>query len=93
MSQGMDPGEINAMRKARKAAEFEVWEENWEALSIFLRCQTQWRVSMSGLCGLDYTVVAWLLKLYEVEDERLTLERLQVIEATVLQILNSKGSQ
>jgi len=89
----MDPGEINAMRKSRKTEVFEVWEDNWEAFCIFLQCQTQWRVSMSGLIGLDYSAVAWLLKLYEVEDQRLTLEKLQVIEATVLQMTNQKGSQ
>lgn len=92
MDQGMDPGEINAMRKARKTEEFEIWEDNWEAFGLFLQCQTQWRVSMSGLVGLDYSAVAWILRLYEVEDQRLTLEKLQVIEATVLQMMNQKGS-
>jgi hypothetical protein len=88
MAQGMDPGEINAMRKAAKAAQFEVWEENWQALQVFLQCQTQWRVSMGGLIGLDYAAVAWVLKLYEIDDQRSTLEKLQVIEAAVLQVLN-----
>jgi len=89
MAQGMDPGEINAMRKAAKAAQFEVWEENWQALQVFLQCQTQWRVSMAGLVGLDYAAVAWVLKLYEIDDQRSTLEKIQVIEAAVLQVLNN----
>ena len=91
MDQGMDPGEINAMRKAQKVEQFEVWEENWDAVSVFSRCQTQWRVSMSGLVGLDYTVVAWMLKLFEVEDHRLVLEQIQVIEAIVLKTFRSQG--
>ncbi len=47
---------------------------------------------MSGLVGLDYSAVAWILRLYEVEDQRLALEKLQVIEATVLQMMHQKGS-
>jgi hypothetical protein len=43
---------------------------------------------MGGLIGLDYAAVAWVLKLYEIDDQRSTLEKLQVIEAAVLQVLN-----
>ena len=46
---------------------------------------------MSGLVGLDYTVVAWMLKLFEVEDHRLVLEQIQVIEAIVLKTFRSQG--
>lgn len=84
----MDPGEINAQRKKAKSADFEVWEDNWQAVMIFQHCQTQWRVSMGGLVGLDYAVVEWLFKLYEIEDQLETLQKLQVIEAAALQILN-----
>jgi hypothetical protein len=33
---------------------FEVLPENWEAVQMFMRCQTQWRTGMAGLIGLDY---------------------------------------
>jgi len=33
--------------------DFEVWQENWAAVEMFLRCQTQWRVSMNCLLGFD----------------------------------------
>lgn len=87
----MDPGEINAMRKATKDNTFEVWEENWQALQIFLRCQTQWRVSMSGLVGLDYGALEWVTKLFVVEDPLRMLEQIQVIEAVVLQVFRQRG--
>lgn len=70
---------------------FEVWEENWPALEMFLRVQTQWRTSMGGLLGLDYGAVAWLLKLYEVEDQRSMLEDLQVMEAAAMAIINDRS--
>ena len=70
--------------------DFEVWQENWEAVEMFLRCQTQWRTSMSGLLGLDYGAVQWLFRLYEVKDPRSLLEHLQVMEGAVMQILNKE---
>jgi hypothetical protein len=59
---------------------------------MFLRCQTQWRTTMNGLLGLDYGAVAWLLRLYEVEDPRALLEDLQVMEAAALITVNSRSS-
>jgi|TARA_B100000085_G_scaffold284014_1_gene315994 hypothetical protein len=91
MERGMDPGEINAMRKAQKEAEFYVWEENWDIVCMFIRMQTQWRVSMNGVIGLDYAVLQWLCKIYLVEDPANLLEGLQLMEARVLSSLNSKS--
>ena len=72
--------------------EFEVWEEKWQVLEMFLRWQTEWRTTMNGLLGLDYTAVAWVLKLYEVEDHRSMLEDLQVMEAAAMTALNERSS-
>lgn len=72
--------------------DFEVLEENWPAVEMFLRVQTQWRTTMNGLLGLDYGAVAWLLRLYEVEDPRALLEDLQVMEAAALLNINSRSS-
>ena len=55
---------------------------------MFLRCQTQWRVGMSGIIGLDYTSVIEMIKLYLIEDTVAMLENLQIIEAAALQALN-----
>lgn len=70
--------------------DFEVWQENWPAVEMFLRCQTQWRTSMSGIVGMDYGALAWLFRLYEVEDPRSLLEDLQVMEGAVMQVLNKE---
>jgi hypothetical protein len=71
---------------------FEVWEENWPVLEMFLRCQTQWRTTMNGVLGLDYGAVAWLFRLYEVEDQRALLEDLQVMEGAAMMVLYSRGN-
>jgi|TARA_R100000388_G_scaffold13637_1_gene11220 hypothetical protein len=55
---------------------------------MFLRCQTQWRVGVSGIIGLDYTSVLEMIKLYLVEDTVAMLENLQIMEAAALQALN-----
>lgn len=61
-----------------------VWPENLQAVEIFLRCETQWRVSMAGITGLDYTAVSTVLELLQVEDRADCFDRLQVIEGAAL---------
>ena len=72
--------------------DFEVWEENWSVVEMFLRCQTQWRTTMSGVLGLDYGAVAWLFKMYAVEDPRALLEDLQIMEAAAMMVINTRSS-
>ena len=57
---------------------------------MFLRCQTQWRVGISGIIGLDYTSVLEMIKLYLVEDTVAMLENLQIMEAAALQVINKE---
>jgi ABC-type thiamine transport system substrate-binding protein len=70
----------------------EIWEENWSVVEMFLRVQTQWRTTMNGVLGLDYGAVAWILRLYEVENQRSMLEDLQVMEAAAMATLNDRNS-
>lgn len=70
---------------------FEVWEENWPAVEMFLRVQTQWRVGMNGPVGLDYGAVEWLLRLYGASDPRSVLEDLQIMEAAVLAAVSKRA--
>jgi ABC-type thiamine transport system substrate-binding protein len=69
-----------------------VWEENWPVVEMFLRVQTQWRATMGGVLGLDYGAVAWLFKMYAVEDPRPLLEDLQIMEAAAMLVINSRSS-
>jgi hypothetical protein len=74
------------------SADFEVWEENWPVVEMFLRAQTQWRTTMNGVLGLDYGALAWLFMMYEVEDQRALLEDLQVMEAAAMVTINNRSS-
>ena len=90
MEKGLHPSEINKMRKQKKKDVFEVWEENWDTVQMFMRLSTQWRMSMSGVTGLDYASLSWLCKLYEVKDQRILFEGLQVMELVALSFFNKK---
>ena len=81
-----------ALPELEPDGDFEVWEKNWPVVEMFLRVQTQWRTTMSGVLGLDYTAVAWVLKLYAVEDQRSMLEDLQVMEAAAMTALNQRSN-
>jgi len=73
---------------------YEVWEENWESLMMFLRMQTQWNVTMGGYVGLRYEVLlgaGGLMSLYDIENPRELLEDIQVMEAAALVELNKKN--
>ena len=67
-----------------------VWPEAWPAVDLFLKVQTQWRGGASGIIGLDYGAVRWVMQLYGSEDDRELLEDLQVIEARVIEKVNDR---
>ena len=63
---------------------FQVWPENWEAVRLFIRCQTQWRVSDGRRIGLDYGAMLAMGSLFSVENLSQVVEDVQVIEAEIL---------
>lgn len=67
---------------------FEVWPENWDIVMMWLRVSTQWRASASGIIGLDYGVLPWIFKLYDVSEEKEMLEGLRLMEQTCLECMS-----
>jgi hypothetical protein len=72
---------------------FEIWPEHLDALSMFMRCQTQWRAGPNGVLGLDYGVVLELSKLYAVEDVQQMLGDLQVMEGHALHLIQESAEK
>ena len=70
--------------------DFYVYRENWEAVMLFLKVQTQWRVGMGGIIGLDYTSVIEMIKLYTDKPIYL-MESIQVIEASILKTISKEN--
>lgn len=77
------------------AQPYEVWEEHWEALQAFLRCQTQWRVivRMDGAQyqGIDYPALYGHPRFarLDVDEQERLMDQIQYLEAGALEVLNT----
>lgn len=60
---------------------------------MFLRCQTQWRTTSSGVMGMDYGVVLQVMDLYAVDNKRQVLEEVQVMEGRARELFNEEASK
>lgn len=67
---------------------FDLWAENWPAIDLYLRIQTQWRVGMNGRTGLDYNVLFHEMDRRDLsrDDYDDLLDSIRVIERTVLDL-------
>ncbi len=63
---------------------FDVWPENWPAVELFMRCQTQWRTDNGQRTGLVYSELIGIGNLYSVKNLGKVVEDVQVIEAEIL---------
>ena len=67
--------------------DFEVFDENWDIVMMFLRCQTQWNTTFGGVVGLKYEVLlldGGLFDLYHVDNRQEMLEGLQLMETVAI---------
>ena len=81
---------VQAVQETSPTNDFEVLEENWQVVSMFMRLQTQWVPSMGGMIGINYQSVEFLFRIEGIENQREMLAELQVMEVAALQVLNVK---
>lgn len=64
----------------------EIWPDNWLSVSVFLSLGTQWRMSHSGISGLDYSVIPFVLRIHRVPrgDWPQLFDDLRVMESETL---------
>ena len=87
-------GIANVIPELEPEEDFLVFEENWAAIDLFLKVQTQWRIGgLGNLLGLCYSSVIETAKLYAIEDLPSVFEDLQVLEVTVMSLLNKEGKK
>lgn len=84
---------IELPAKLFKPVNYQVWPEHWEVVAMFLRVQTQWRTTMSGVTGLDYGVILQLASLCKTPDPLMLLEDLQVMESRGIELINKAASK
>ena len=80
--------------KGEEEQDFEVLEDNWDALMLFCNMQTQWTTSFGGLVGLKYEILLMqggLFDLYNITERSKILEEIQIMEATALKELNKES--
>lgn len=77
----------------KEQVDFEVMDENWEIVNMFLRCQTQWNTSFGGIVGLKYEILlldGGLFDLYDVNNRKEMLEGLQLMESVAIKEINKE---
>lgn len=72
---------------------FDLWEENWPPLQLYIQLQTQWRVGMGGPYGLDYNVVFHELDRKGLEPEAYDemLAAMRVVEEVALKAITKSN--
>jgi hypothetical protein len=71
---------------------YEVWEENWQAVEIFLCLRTQWVQGFGGPVGLNYAAIQPTLDLMGVvpDEKSEFFLQLQILEDAALETIYSK---
>ena len=57
---------------------------------FFIKMMTQWRTTMGGVIGLDYSVLQMMFELYDVSNKTDTLENIQVMEQEAMLHMNKE---
>lgn len=70
--------------------DFEIWDDNWHIIEMWLRLQTQWRATHGVLLGLDYNAAKWLFDVYGVSDHKEMIEALMVMEHAALEVMSEE---
>ncbi|WP_303756132.1 DUF1799 domain-containing protein [Enterobacter hormaechei] len=63
----------------------------WPSFRLFQSLSTQWRTGIGGVTGLDYNVIPWLMRINGIHEEATIFNDIQIMEKTVLSILNDKA--
>ncbi len=58
---------------------------------LFIRLMTQWRTTMGGVIGLDYSVLQMLFELYDVNNRQEIFEDIQVMEREAMIHMNKEN--
>ncbi len=71
-----------------------MWPENFNAVQLFIDCDTQWRGRADGgVIGLDFSAVLAVATLMEPSDPLGLLRDVKVIASRAAELLNEKVSR
>lgn len=66
----------------------EIWQDNFDAFKLFKAMSTQWRTSMSGIIGLDYNCMQWVMKINNIAENEIIFNDIQIMENEALRIIH-----
>lgn len=66
----------------------EIWQDNFDSFRLFKSMTTQWRTGMSGITGLDYNCLPWLMKIHGIPESERIFNDLQIMEGEALKLMN-----
>lgn len=80
---------------AARRRPLEIWPENWDAVTVFLAADTQWRhAGLAGVpVGLDLAGVAAACRFVGVAPTADLLGRLRVLERAALKIIHAREAR
>ncbi len=88
------PAELIAQLAPPVEKDFRVFPENWPAIEMFMRLQTQWVIAgMGTVVGLNYQSVDFLFTIYEVKNKRELFEDIKHIELGALAVLKENAGK
>jgi hypothetical protein len=88
---GISPEKTDDTEESSDESLFEVWEENWDAVQVFVRLTTQWNFAgMGAHIGLNYQSVDFVFALLDIKNRKEVFDDLRVMELAALAELNSK---
>jgi hypothetical protein len=74
------------VQKDEAGEDFELFEENIEAVSIFGRLTTQWNTNFRGdRVGLNYSSLKLVMDLAEVADQKTCFKKVRIMEKAALE--------
>lgn len=83
--------EVAQALAARDTATVEVFPENWQAVSVFVRMGTQWRrAGVKGIpTGLDYAALGVVARACRVRLSQALLDQVRTLEGEALRVMAS----
>lgn len=89
----MPEEEVARVMDTQRETQFEVDQENWDAVVLFMRSQTQWVVSAMGQrTGLNYAGIETVARLYRMDLTPDLFDQVQLLELTVINELSKRAS-
>ncbi|MGY6305509.1 DUF1799 domain-containing protein, partial [Proteus mirabilis] len=58
----------------------EVWHDVWDSYQVFSAMNTQWRVGMNGITGLDYKPLNQIMDLLNIKDRANVFRDIRIME-------------